>query len=148
MTAETKVHHRTFVPTAEQRKIVEELVGFGIPLIEICRIIVNPQTDNGISINTLYSAFSEEIATGQPRANMAVARFLFNKASGKLGSDTAAVTAAIFWMKCRARWKPFREEVTEDNVAVAQRYVGKKEQARIESEKPPERGSSWERLLN
>jgi len=137
-----------FEATPEQRKMVEALVGFGIPLMEICKIITNPNTGAGISINTLYGVFAAEIETGQPKANSRVAEYLFRRATGQLGNDTAAVTAAIFWLKCRARWKPYREEVTEEDKAEAQEYVGKKEQARIESEKPPEPGSSWARLLN
>ena len=33
------------------------------------------------------------------------AEFLFEQATGQRGDGSAAVTAAIFWLKTRARWK-------------------------------------------
>src|SRR6478609_2205365 len=49
--------------------------------------------------------FREELDTGAAKANTRVAEFLFEQATGQRGDGSAAVTAAIFWLKTRARWK-------------------------------------------
>lgn len=82
-------------PTDRDRKQVESLVGFGIPQKEICGLI-------GISLPTLLAHYRDELDLGSAKANSLVAQSLFNKATG---DGPSSVTAAIFWLKTRARWK-------------------------------------------
>ena len=87
-----------FRPTAEQRRTVESMTAYGIPQVDIGRVV-------GIDDETFRKHFREEIDTGVARANTRVAAFLFETATGQRGEGSAAVTAAIFWMKTRGRWK-------------------------------------------
>jgi hypothetical protein len=87
-----------FCPTEEQRRTVEAMVSFGIPQVDIGRVI-------GIDPDTLRKHFREELDTGMTRANARVAAYLFEVATGQRGDGSAATTAAIFWCKTRLRWK-------------------------------------------
>lgn len=82
-------------PTAETRKQVESMAGFGIPEKDIGRSI-------GISDVTLRKHYREELDMGTVKANSAVAQSLYKKATG---DGASSVTAAIFWLKTRAGWK-------------------------------------------
>jgi len=103
------------------------MTGFGIPQFEIAKVI-------GISDRTLREAFWEEIQTAQTVANARVAQSLFDVATKGTGKER--VTAAIFWLKCRANWKESGESP-----------LGKKEQAEALA-REAERGTSWDGLLN
>src|SRR5262245_50800778 len=95
---------------AEQdRRTVLMMAGHGISETDIARVL-------GIPIETLRKWFPNELATGQIKANSQVAQSLFEKA---IGNGSGSVTAAIFWLKVRARWvEPLPVEG----------YVGKKQQ--------------------
>jgi hypothetical protein len=57
----------------------------------------------------LHKWYRYELDTGMVKANSKVAQSLFEKATG---SGQGAVTACIFWLKCRAKWvepKPWDE---------------------------------------
>jgi DNA-binding XRE family transcriptional regulator len=82
-------------PTPAMRKQVEALAAYGIPQEEICKVV-------GVSKPTLHKYYRDELDTAMPKANARVAESLFKKATG---DGTAAVTAAIFWLKTRAGWK-------------------------------------------
>jgi hypothetical protein len=73
---------------------VEALAAYGIPEMEmdISRVV-------GIDPETLRKHHREELDLGATKANAQVAGFLFNSARN------GNVTAQIFWLKCRARWK-------------------------------------------
>jgi hypothetical protein len=85
-----------FRPTDEQRRMVEAMTGYGIPQKDIARVI-------GIHEESLRKHFREQLDTGSAKANARVAEFLFEHATGQRGEGS--VTAAIFWLKTRARWK-------------------------------------------
>ena len=68
----------------------------GIPQEEIAATM-------GISHPTLRRYFDREIQTGTHKANAKIAESLYNAAIK--GKGQLAVTAAIFWLKCRAGWK-------------------------------------------
>ena len=89
-----------FLPTDEQRRQVEAMVGFGIPEAQIARLIDNPQTKRSIDEKTLRHHFRNEIDTGQVKANTAVAQSLF-----RMATSGNVVAAAIFWAKTRMGWK-------------------------------------------
>lgn len=82
-----------FEPTEEERKQVEAMSGYGVPLEQIAILI------RGIHIETLSKYFSTELTSGKAKANAQIGRTLFQKA---VGGDT---TAAIFWAKTQMRWK-------------------------------------------
>jgi len=74
---------------------VEAMAGYGITLAEIAIVL---GTDEA-SVERDYAA---ELASGQIKANARVAENLFRKATS---DGREAVTAAIFWLKTRARWR-------------------------------------------
>ncbi len=68
------------------------MAAYGIPETDIARVMtVNPKT--------LRKHYREELDLGETKANAQVAGYLFNAA--KNGN----VTAQIFWLKTRARWR-------------------------------------------
>jgi hypothetical protein len=87
---------RAHEPDPPQRRQVEALAAYGIPEIDIARVI-------GIDPKTLRKCYREEIDLGSTKATAQVAGFLFSAA--KNGN----VTAQIFWLKTRARWKETAE---------------------------------------
>lgn len=100
-------------PTAETRKQVEAMAGYGIRADDIARSV-------GISQETLRKHYRDELDLGTVKANTAVAQSLYKKA---LGDGTSAVTAAIFWMKTRAGWKEtvvnehtLKDEMTDEQI--------------------------------
>jgi len=103
--------HNLYEPTEKDRRTVEMMTSHGIAQLDIARVI-------GISLEGLTRWYRDELETGAIKANSAVAQSLFEKATG---NANGSVAAAIFWLKCRARWaEPLPAEA----------YVGKKEQAR------------------
>lgn len=93
-----------FVPTVEQRRLVEDLAGIGLNQDQIASLVINPRTNNGISKQTLHKFFSTELARGSAKATAAVAKNLFRIATAE-DISSATTTACIFWMKCRAGWR-------------------------------------------
>ena len=82
-------------PDAFHRRQVEALAGYGVPEAEIAGMV-------GIDPKTLRKHYRHELDFGHIKANAKVAENLFRKATGE---GREAVTAAIFWLKARARWK-------------------------------------------
>jgi hypothetical protein len=82
-------------PDPVERRQVEALAGYGVPETAIAAMI-------GIDAKTLRRHYRHELDHGHARANARVAENLFRKATGE---GREAVTAAIFWLKTRARWK-------------------------------------------
>lgn len=90
-------------PTAKDRATVELMAGHGITQDEIANSL-------GITRQTLAQHYRKELDAGVTKANEAVAKSLYDKATGE---GSSAVTAAIFWLKCRAGWKePKQVELT------------------------------------
>jgi hypothetical protein len=83
---------RAHKPDAAQRRQVEALAAYGIPEIDISRVV-------GIDPKTLRKHYREELDMGETKANAHVAGFLFNSAR------SGNVTAQIFWLKTGARWR-------------------------------------------
>ena len=83
---------RAHKPDPALRRQVEAMAAYGIPETDIARVIhVDPKT--------LRKHYREELDLGESKANAQVAGFLFSAA--KNGN----VTAQIFWLKTRARWR-------------------------------------------
>ena len=86
---------RSHVPDPMQRRQVEALAGYGVPEAEIAGLV-------DIDAKTLRKHYRHELDHGHTKANARVAENLFRKATG---DGRESVTAAIFWLKARARWK-------------------------------------------
>jgi hypothetical protein len=83
---------RAHRPDPSQRRQVEALAAYGIPEADISGVVrIDPKT--------LRKYYREELDLGEAKANAQVAGFLFNAA--KSGN----VTAQIFWLKTRAKWR-------------------------------------------
>lgn len=85
---------KEFQPTKQDRKVVESMSGFGIPIKQIAALV-----REGISVDTLTKHFEKELVLGKANANTKVAQTLHQKA---IDGD---VTAAIFWAKTQMGFK-------------------------------------------
>jgi len=77
-----------FEPTDVERKQVEAMSGYGLPIEQIAILI-----RNGIDADTLRKHFVQELMRGKAKANAQIGKTLFQKA---MSGDT---TAAIWWSK-------------------------------------------------
>ena len=93
-----------FTPAVAQRQLVMKLAACGTGVPEICALVTGSR-GRPVTAQTLRAHFAQELAEGAVRANSNVAQALYNKATG---GDTIA---AIFWLKCRARWKETAQAV-------------------------------------
>ena len=92
-------------PDPNSRRQVEAMAGYGMPETDIAAAI-------GVDAKTLRKHYRSELDLGHIKANSAVAQSLFRKATGE---GPQSVTAAIFWLKTRARWKETTvSEITHD----------------------------------
>lgn len=82
-----------FEPTDAERKQVEAMSGYGLPIDQIAILV-----RDGIHIDTLRKHFSNELVSGKAKANSGIGRTLFQKA---MDGDT---TAMIWWTKTQMRW--------------------------------------------
>jgi len=82
-----------FNPTDAERKQVEALSGYGLPIEQIAVLV-----RDGIDTDTLRKHFSSELISGKAKANGKVGKTLFQKV---MAGDT---TAAIWWSKTQMRW--------------------------------------------
>src|SRR6202048_5475850 len=82
----------THQPDPAQRRQVEAMAAYGIPADDISRVV-------GVDPKTLRKYYRDELDLGETKANAQVAGFLFSAA--KSGN----VTAQIFWLKTRAKWR-------------------------------------------
>ena len=82
-----------FQPTDAERKQVEALSGYGLPIEQIAVLV-----REGIDTDTLRKHFATELLSGKAKANGQVGKTLFQKV---MAGDT---TAAIWWSKTQMRW--------------------------------------------
>ena len=108
----------------QDREAVALMVGYGIPLDEIRRVVINPATGKAIGLQTLRRHFKTEIEQGRAKANAQVVRSLFLLATGKREvvvdgkvvekERASSPMAAIWWTKARMGWNARGEQ--EDGV--------------------------------
>ncbi len=98
-----------FAITDERREQVERLAGFGLTHEQIGACL-------GCSADTVERKFKAELSAGSARALAAVAGNLHRIA---MGDGREAVTAAIFILKVRGRWKEPPVAAVELNVSNA-----------------------------
>jgi len=82
-----------FEPTDAERKQVEALSGYGLPIEQIAALV-----RDGIDTDTLRKHFQAELTRGKAKANAKVGQTLFQKVM------TGDTTAAIWWSKTQMRW--------------------------------------------
>ena len=83
-----------FEPTDAERKQVEAMSGYGLPIEQIAVLV-----RDGIDTDTLRKHFAQELISGKAKANAQVGKTLFQTV---MAGDT---TAAIWWSKTQMRWK-------------------------------------------
>src|SRR5215204_2395757 len=83
---------RAHLPDPAVRRQVEAMADYGIPEIDMAHVV-------GIDPKTLRKHYRDELDLGETKANAQVAGFLFNSAR------SGNVSAQIFWLKTRARWR-------------------------------------------
>ena len=71
------------------------MAGYGLSPADIARVL-------DIDVEELKASYDKELSGGHIKANARVAESLYRKA---IGEGRESVTAAIFWLKTRARWK-------------------------------------------
>lgn len=121
-----KMGRPPYEPTEKDRQQVKTLAAMGVPDYDIAKVMQ-------LSGPTLRKHFFHELESGHIEANAKVAQSLFKMATD---SEKPNVSAAIFWLKTRARWSEAKEE-----------ELGKKEIARIAAESAG-KNTEWENLLN
>lgn len=105
-----------FEPTDEMRERVKALSGYGMPQLDIARLVKNPRTEKGISLKTLLAHFRDELDDGMAIANAAVAQAAHAQAAGRpaeydknknlLRAEVKPVpTMTIYWTKARMGWR-------------------------------------------
>ena len=87
-----------FEPTDAERKQVEAMSGYGLPIEQIAVLV-----RDGIDTDTLRKHFAQELVSGKAKANAQVGKTLFQKV---MAGDT---TAAIWWSKTQMRWKEVQQ---------------------------------------
>ena len=93
---------KPFEPTEHERKQVEAMSGYGLPIEQIAILV-----RDGIDADTLRKHFASELISGKAKANSSVGRTLYQKA---IGGDT---TAMIWWSKTQMRWREVQQhEIT------------------------------------
>ena len=93
-------------PTDENRRLIQTLSGIGVPQKMIAVQI-------GIDEKTLRKYYEDDIDIGQSRAATQVANRLYDIA---MSNSKEALTACIFWLKCRARWSTLDGPEVQVNV--------------------------------
>ena len=139
---------RAHTPEAAGRQQVEAMAAYGIPEADIARVMeIDPKT--------LRRHYRSELDTGHIKANSRMAENLYKKA---MGDGPQAVTATIFWLKTRARWKEATiNEITVTNdpltsflneVAARGRRIHDRPPAEIEGAAGPDSSSRLQLVAN
>lgn len=98
-----------FEPTEQERKQVEAMSGYGVPVVQIAATI-----RNGIAYETLKKHFSRELIVGKAKANNKVGKTIYQKAAN---GDTAAL---IWWTKTQMDWS----ETQKHELSAGEGFLG------------------------
>ena len=93
-------------PTDESRRLVSTLSGIGVPARMIAAQI-------GITDKTLMKHYEDDMERGRSKATSQIAKRLYDIA---MSDSKQALTACIFWLKCRARWSTLDGPEVQVNV--------------------------------
>lgn len=100
-----------YVPTEQERMLVERMSSLGIPLEDMVLLLPSPQTGKKkpiehISINTLRKHYPEELKKGSLRTHVQVLNAFYKNCVGDPAAGIAPnVTAQIWYTKTRLGWK-------------------------------------------
>jgi hypothetical protein len=97
-----RIGRTSYVPTAEISRLVEAMAGYGVPHIDISKVV-------GINHKTLAKYYRRELDTGHIKANSEVAASLFKQAT-----EGNNVAAAIWWSKARMGWSETHKHAGAD----------------------------------
>jgi hypothetical protein len=125
---------RKHLPRAQERIAAETLAGYGISQDEIALVL-------GVAPKTLRDRYRDDLDRGTARANAAVAQNLYRKATG---DSRESVTAAMFWLRCRAGWSEFSPAPARPQHETP---LGRKDAAELAAETADE-GTGWHGLLH
>jgi hypothetical protein len=106
------VVNKVFDPTDEQRKSVEAMAGYGIPVEDMAKMVINPNTGEAVCKATMYNKFKNELSVGMTKANAKIAESLYRQATG------GNTTAAIWWSKARMGWKETQKQEVDGGITV------------------------------
>lgn len=131
MNEQGKIGRPPHVPTEKDRKTVQAMASYGIPQEDIAEVI-------GISHVTLRKHYGRELIIAATIANSTVAQGLFRMATAP-GESSAKVSAAKFWLECRAGWKragaePHDRDVVREILGKKQREAQAAENAGVGTE--------------
>jgi|5B_taG_2_1085324.scaffolds.fasta_scaffold01004_9 hypothetical protein len=104
--------NKVFDPTDEQRKSVEAMAGYGIPVEDMAKMVINPNTGEAVCKATMYNKFKNELSVGMTKANAKIAESLYRQATG------GNTTAAIWWSKARMGWKETQKQEVDGGITV------------------------------
>jgi hypothetical protein len=123
-----------FVPTDEQRAIVELLTAFGVSRQAICTELVR----NGVpcrSVTTLQKRFKREIEQGTDRLAITLGRRLMSLALGD-GPHAFAATTFLLRTRCGVAWRDPKELADTDSTAAQNTGAWIYPQAEMQREQP------------
>jgi hypothetical protein len=93
-------------PNEENRRLIRTLAGIGVPI----KMVANQV---GIDEKTLRKYYDDDIDVGQAKATSQIAKRLYDIA---MSDSKEALTACIFWLKCRAKWSTLDGPEVQVNV--------------------------------
>jgi len=99
---------KPFVPTDEDRELVEKYAGLGLSQDQIAALI-----RDGVAKNVLFEYFSKELELGKAKAHAKIGGRLFQKA---MDGDTASL---IWWTKTQMRWaETQKHEIVQTTISI------------------------------
>ena len=95
---------KPFVPTENQRDMIEMMVSTGHSIHEMCLLVDNPHTGVPCSAPMLKDVFRKELARGKAKYITAVERDVYRMALSKEVSPIK-LRAAMFVLRAKGGWK-------------------------------------------
>jgi hypothetical protein len=104
-----------------RRTQVEAMAGYGVSAADIALVL-------GIDLEHLSRTYAYELEAAPIKANVKVAESLYRKA---LGDGREGVSAAIFWLKTRARWKETSTHEVEGKLDTSVTFITTYEERKV-----------------
>lgn len=98
------VAKKSFVPTDDQRRLVEFMAATKVPKVDMRRMITDPETGDEIDFRTMMETFERELTVGATKGHLRVAQNLYRLATAQ---DNSPITlkAAVHWLRMFAGMK-------------------------------------------
>ena len=93
----------SYEPTERERRQIRSMSGLGLTQLDMCQLIVNPETGRPIDGKTLRAHFKEDLAKGRAATKVRVGRSLVQRAVDL--SHPQGATCAIWYSKTQMGWK-------------------------------------------